>query len=87
MNEYNASCDECWKGGRTVHEVNVYTNMYLKKGFVTYLSLFFRNILHRINKGRYLLTHCNSGLMCLALLSVKLAVQVLPTLKSGKFGI
>lgn len=41
MNEYNASCDECWKGGRTVHEVNVYTNMYLKKGFVTYLSLFF----------------------------------------------
>lgn len=87
MNEYNASCDECWKGGRTVHEVNVYTNMYLKKAFVTYLSLFFRNILHRINKGRYLLTHYNSGLMCLALLSVKLAVQVLPTLKSGKFGI
>ena len=87
MNEYNGSCDECWKGGRTVHEVNVYTNMYLKRDLSPICHCFFRNILHRINKGIYLPTHCNSGLMCLALLSVKLAVQVVPTLKSGKFGI
>ena len=40
--------------------------------------------MHRVNKGRYLLTHCNSGLMFLALLSAKLEVQVVLTSKSGK---